>query len=431
MFIGQVRCWLRKQYMMTLNGIPYFLKSGVITLLLFVPLLVIAVDNESDPVINSNTILSSEERSSTYHRVDSVEFEDGLYKFQLESDIGEFEVKSLAVLKKRLNEIKILSQAIIQYENKDEEFSDELRSQLSLSSESADDFITSPFKTARNLAGQLSNNLDATLDGEDPFVRDRLNRYSQREPNDPTVARHKRNAAFQLGLDMYSSNHKVQSFLNTVANARSSGKVSAGVGLSSDFTTSQKQSEMDTKIRYILKSKTLSELNEYNVDLLLKLGINKKLIKTFIEHKVLSPTNKTTIATYLSGLEKVSRLDSYIEVVLTADDEVVALIFEQLSKMMFRYYKETEKFSAFYNFKGQAAVLTESRRIVFFEYADLLIWSEENEKKYTQAAKHAMTSGYKGWEVVNLGGLSSLAGKQMEALAFKHQAGFLKSSGIR
>jgi len=416
---------------MRIDGPVYYLKSVIVISLFVFPFLVSAESNESTPIVNSNTILSPEELSSTYHRVDSVEFEDGLYKFQLESDIGEYELKSLAVLKKRIKEIKILSQAIVQYENQNEEFSDELRSQLSLSSDSADDFITSPFKTARSLAGQLTDNLGATLDGEDPFVRDRLNRYSLREPNDPTVARHKRNASFQLGLDMYSSNYKVQSFLNSVANARASGKVSAGVGLSGDFATAQKQNEMDTKIRYILKNKTLSELNEYNVDLLLKLGINKKIIKSFIEHVVLSPTNKTTIVTYLSGLEKVSRLGSYIEVILTADDEAVALIFEQLSKMLFRYYEETEKFSAFYNFKGQAAVLTESRRIVFFEYADLLIWTEENEKKYTQAAKHAMTSGYKGWEVVSLGTLSPLAGQQMEALAFKHQADFLKPSGIR
>ena len=416
---------------MRLDGVAYYLKLVIVTLLFVSPFSVSAGSNESIPVVNSNTILSPEELSSTYHRVDSVVFEDGFYKFQLESDIGEFELKSLAILKKRITEIKIVSQAIIQYENQHEEFSDELRSQLSLSSDSADDFITSPFKTAKSLAGQLGKNLNATLDGEDPFVRQRLNRYSPREPNDPTVARHKRNAAFQLGLDMYSSNYKVQSFLNTVAKARASGKVSAGVGLSSSFTTAQNQNDIDRRISNVLRSKTLFELNEYNADLLLEMGINNKLIKAFIEHKALSPTNKTTIATYLSGLGKVSRLDSYIEVVLTADEEVVALIFERLSKMLFRYYMETEKFSAFYNFKGQAAVLTESRRIVFFEYADLLIWSEENETKYTQAAKHAMTSGYKGWEVVSLGSLSSLAAQQMEALAFKHQADFLKPSGAK
>ena len=170
---------------MHLDGTAYYLKSAISLLLIFFPLFVSAGSIESSPVVNSNTVLSPKELSSAYHRVDAVEFEDGFYKFQLESDIGEFELKSLAVLKKRLNEIKILSQAIIQYENQNEEFSDELRSQLSLSSDSADDFITSPFKTARNLAGQLGNNLDATLDGEDPFVRDQLNKYSLREPNDP------------------------------------------------------------------------------------------------------------------------------------------------------------------------------------------------------------------------------------------------------
>jgi hypothetical protein len=411
---------------MNITNMAYCLKSGLLALLLLSPLFVLAGDNESYPVINSNTILSSEELSSTYHRVDSIEINDGFYEFRVESNIGVYELISLAVLRKRINEIKILSQVIDQYKNQNEKFSDELRSQLSLSGDSAVDFITSPIKTARNLAGQLSSNLDATLEGEDPFIRDQSSRYSLREPDDPTIARHKRNAAFQLGLDMYSSNAKVQSFLNAVANARASGKVSAGVGLSSGYTNTQPRNELDIKISHILKSKTLAELNVYNVDQLLKLGINKKLIKAFIEHSVLSPTNKTTITTYLSGLEKVARLDSYIEVVLTADDEVMALMCEQLSKMLLRYYEETEKFSAFYNYKGQAAVLTESRRIVFFESADLLIWSDENEKHYTKAAKHAMTSGYKGWEIVSLGSMSALTSQMINELAFKRQSEFLR-----
>lgn len=382
--------------------------------------------NETYPVVNSNTILSPDELSSTYHRVEAVEFNDGFYEFQLESNIGNYQLLSLAVLRKRINEIKILSRAIDQYENENDTFSGELRSQLSLSSESAVDIITSPLKTARNLAGQLSNNLNATLEGEDPFVREQTRYYSQREPNDPTTATHKRNIAFQLGLDMYSSNYKVQYFLNAVANARAAGKVSAGVGLANDFTNRPKRNELDLKISYLLKNKTLAELNEYNVNALLKLGINKKLIKAFVDHAVLSPTNKTTITTYLSGLEKVARLDSYIEVVLTAEDEVVALIYEQLSKMLLRYYKQTEKFSAFYNYKGQAAVLTESRRIVFFDYEDYFIWSGENEEKYRQAAKHAMNSGYKGWEVVSLGSLSSLSRAKLTELAFNLQSDFLQ-----
>ncbi len=403
-----------------------YLKPAFLISLLLTSFCIKAEDNEVYPVLNSNKILSPEYLSSTYHRVDSIDIKNGFYNFQIESNIGSYNIISLALLKKRVNEIIKLSQAIDQYEQQNDDFSDELRSQLSVSGDSAVDILSSPFKTARKLAGQLSSNLDATLDGEDPFVREQNNRYLSREPDDATTARHKRNAAFQLGLDMYSSNYNVQSFLNAVANARSAGEISAGVGINNSFTNIQKRNELDIKISYILKNKSISELNEYNVNALLKLGINKKLIKAFIEHSVLSPTNKTTITSYLSDLDKVARLDSYIEVVLTADDEVMALIYEQLSKMLLRYYNEVENFSAFYNYKGRAAVLTESRRIVFFEYADLLIWSEENEKQYTQAATHAMNSGYKGWSIVSLGSVSDLFSEKISELAFEQHLKFLK-----
>ena len=402
------------------------MKPAFLISLLLISFCIKAEDNESYPVLNSNKILGPEYLSSTYHRVDSIDIKDDYYNFQIESNIGSYKIISLALLKKRINEIIKLSQAIDQYAQQDDEFSDDLRSQLSVSGDSAVEILSSPFKTARKLASQLTSNLDATLEGEDPFVREQNNRYLSREPDDVTTARHKRNVAFQLGLDMYSSNYKVQSFLNTVANARAAGKISAGVGLNNSFANIQKRNELDIKISYILKNKSISELNEYNVNALLKLGINKRLIKAFIEHSVLSPTNKTTITSYLSDMGIVARLDSYIEVVLTANDEVTALSYEQLSKMLLRYYNEIEKFSAFYNYKGRAAVLTESRRIVFFDCADLLIWSEENEKQFTQAATHAMNSGYKGWSIVSLGSASDLFSHKIGELAFEQHLEFLK-----
>lgn len=384
-----------------------------------------ADDYDTYPVLNSNTILSSEYLSSTYHRVDSIDIDNGFYQFTVESNIGQFEIFSLALFKKRIYEIKIVSRAIDQYEQQNDEFSGELRSQLSVSGDSAVDILTSPFSTARKLAGQLSDNFDATLAGEDPFVRDQSARYSLREPKDPVTAVHKRNIAFQLGLDMYSSNYKVQSFLNTVANARSSGKVSAGVGLNDSFTNPIKRSGLDLEIAYLLKSKSLSELNEYNRNFLLNLGISEALVQMFIEHPALSPTNKTTIVSYLSKLKNVTRLDAYIKLVLTANNELEAFIFQQLSKMLLAYYDNNEKFSAFYNYQGQAAVITESRRIVFFEYADLLNWTEDKEKKYTSLAEHARKSGYKGWEIVSLGSSSKLASSHLDELYYKQQTLFL------
>ncbi len=384
---------------------------------LFISSSVMAEGNENYPVINSNIVLSPEYLSSTYHRVDSVDIKNDYYHFIVESDIGNYEIYSLALLKKRVNEIKTISRAINTYEQEDDDFSGELRSQLRITGDSAVDLLTRPFSSASNLAGQLAENLNATLTGESAFVY-QSNRAASYEPKDPTTARHKRNIAFQLGLDMYTNNTRVQSFLNTVANARSSGKVSAGVGLSNDFTHVDK---MDLKIKYLIKNRTLAELNFHNSEWLSRMGVNEELIEKFIQHPVLSPTNKTVITAYLSQLENVSRLDNFIELALTADDDLKASLFERLSKALWKYNDQTENLSAFYNFKGQAAAITESRRIVFFDTADFLIWSGAKQRIYEESAKHAETSGYKGWVVVSMGKVSPLASQKINELAFNLQ----------
>ena len=135
-------------------------------------------------------------------------------------------------------------------------------------------------------------------------------------------------------------------------------------------------------------------------------------------------TNKTTITTYLSKLEHVSRLDSFIALVLTTKNELMASVYERMSQVLWKYYNNTERFTAFYNYKGRVAVITESRRIVFFDYADLLIWSEDKQKQYEQYAKHAKISGYKGWEIVSLGSVSSMASQKISELAFKLQTDY-------
>jgi hypothetical protein len=394
-------------------------------LILFIYSLSISAEsNETYPVINSNSILTSDYLSSAYHRVDSIDIKNGFYHFIVESDIGNYNISSLALFKKRVNEIKTISRAIVSYEQQDDEFSDELRSQLRVTGDSAFDILTSPFSTASNLAGQLTSNLNATFEGADPFVakRSTIRNY---EPKDATTATHKRNIAFQLGLDMYTSNMKVQSFLNTVANARSSGKVSAGVGLSNVITNQGNVSELDLKISYLIKNKTLAELNNYNVEVLSGARINSATIKAFIDNPIYSPSKKTIISTYISKLENVSRLDSLIKLILTAGDEVNAFLYVQICKMLLHYYDDVEKFTAFYNYKGQPAVITNSRRIIFFDPVDFFIWSEENQNIYKMSAEHAQKSGYKGWGYVSSGSVSALASQSLSELKFMQHSNFL------
>lgn len=382
---------------------------------LFLSSLAFAEGNENYPVINSNDILSSEYLSSTYHRIDNIDINNDYYQFIVESDIGSYNIYSLALLKKRVNEIKTISRAINVYQQENEAFSGELRSQLSISSDSAVDLLTRPLSSASNLAGQLAGNLNATLAGEDAFIYQSDQRPAY-EPKDPTTARHKRNIAFQLGLDLYTNNARAQSFLNMVASARSSGKVSAGVGLSNAI---RDVDEMDLKVRLLIKKMTLAELNYHNTEWLTKTGIKPALVKQFIAHAGLSPTNKTIITAFLAKLPHVSGLDEFIKLSLTSETELQASLFERLSKALWEYNSGVEIVNRLSSYNGQLTLITNSENIVFFDLADLFIWSDYKQKQYEASAEYAKKSGYNAWSLLSLGEMSSLAREKMRALEFK------------
>lgn len=387
---------------------------SLISGILFLSSIVYAEGNEDYPVINSNAILSSEYLSSTYHRIDSIDIDNDYYHFIVESDIGRYEIYSLALLKKRVNEIKTISRAINVYQKENEAFSDELRSQLSITSNSAVDLLTRPLSSASNFAEQLAGNLNATLAGEDAFIYQSDHRPFY-EPKDPTTATHKRNIAFQLGLDIYTNNTTAQSFLNMVASARSSGKVSAGIGLSN---TASNNDEMDLKVRFLMKKMTLAELNFYNTERLYNAGIKPALVKRFIAHPGLSPTNKTIITAYLSRLTNVSGLDEFIKLSLTSNTELQASLLERLSQSLWEYNKNIETTSRISSFNGNLLLITSSDDIVFFDTADLFIWSDQKQRQYESAIRYAKELDYKNWSLVSLGELSPLAKKQMIALGF-------------
>ena len=386
-----------------------------------------AVDTEHAPVINSNEVLDSAYLSSTYHRVENVGFNNGFYLFDVESEFGRDQIVSRALLKKRVDEIKTLGAAISQFERDNQLLSQELRSELSVSGASAVDILTSPISTASQLAGQLRDNLGDTLAGENPFIEEYAIRYSYVEPDDPTTAQHKRNVAYQLQLDLYSNNFRVQSFLNSVANARAAGRVSAGVGVGQNFFNTSHQSMLDQRIRLALKNKTLAELNRYQRDLLNQMNVNPLVADAFMQQPFISPSNRTVILFYLSQLENVAGLDMLIELISTSDNEVTTLVFERLCKAVYFYSNRVEPVVSYIGFESQPALVSPDRTIIFFEHKDLLVWSEENKSKFEKLYADAGDNGYSQVRLVSLGNFTDLAATMLMQLGYKPRPEFLSN----
>ncbi len=380
---------------------------------------------EEISVVNSNEVLDSAYLSSTYHRVENVDFINGFYVFDVESDFGQLELVSKALFLNRVDEIKTLGEAMTLYDRENRQLSYELRSGLQVTANSPVDIIANPFGTASELATQLSNNLGDTLTGKSPFIEEYASRYVYSEPKDPTTAAHKRNTAYQMQLDLYSGSYRVQTFLNTIANARSAGRVSAGVGVGRGFFNTRRQSALDLSIRQTLKNRTLEELNQSHRNVLLRLDTNLLQTDAFMGQPFLSPTNRTVMLSYLEQISGVEDLKLMIEMINNTDNEVTTLVFERLCKSLYFYYNRDEQFTRFVNFEQHPAVTTAANRIVFFEHRDHFIWDENNQDTYSKLAEAAFDNGYLELHVVSLGTFSDKASEELKQLGYKTKQEYL------
>jgi len=383
---------------------------------------------ESKPAANATELLTGELLQSPSHRVEGVEINGKFYQFDVDSEFGVYDVESITLLGIRVNEIKTLAQAINQFDARDNQFSDKIRSQLHVSGESAMDIITSPFGTASQLAGQMANNLGDTLAGVDVLADNNDFRYENIEPADAIAATHKRNIAYQLGLYIYSTNENVQAFLNTVTKARTSGRISAGVIMlrskpPAKFKIADERLEMVINTK--LKNNSVSELNLINDQMLSNMRIKRETRGKFLQHSKFSPRHQTTIITYLNYLKGVRNRDAVIKLALTANREAVVLSYEQLTRMLALYHEQFDPLQKLHILQGVTGAITKGGGITFFIPDEILYWSDDRDYKYRALAEKAKLSGFTDIKLVIYGITTPVAKRNLTNIGFVLDENFL------
>ena len=120
---------------------------------------------EARPVIRMSDVLTSQQAQSVYHRVEDIELNGKFYSFRVDSELGNYNIVSLAMFRNRIQEISTLAQAISQFNKKDDGLSEEIRGQFTIRADSAIDILSRPVESAADLAGQFADNLNDTLSG--------------------------------------------------------------------------------------------------------------------------------------------------------------------------------------------------------------------------------------------------------------------------
>jgi len=360
-------------------------------------------------------------RSGNHHVANEVELAGHTVTFRIESDFGLYRPRSISLAVLRIHEIGVLAQAVDQFRRANVRVGEQLRGRLEVGAESFVDILTSPFSTASNVVGQFSSNVGKTVeelgDFPDPRAKTRTGTIYQRfEPDDPVVAAHKRSIGRQLGLDVYSSNPRVQDFLNTVAVARSSGHSSAGVlsvSLPRKVRVRIAGGRVDTAIDGALYRMSTHELAQYNEGRLAALGVARVLRAGFLAQPALSPRHRTAIVAYLDFLRGVAHPEALIEAALDARDEVGALSVVAIARMLARYHDTVSPLRELLPAGRVLLAVSDEQTLVIALPYDLLYWNAQSDRTFAGVADYAAARGYRRRVLLTTGVLTPRARRQL------------------
>ena len=391
---------------------------------------------ESSAVVYLDQVLASSLIRSGHHRVlDEVHTSGNALEFEIESSYGSYRVRSLPMLVGRVHEIRTLAQAVDPFERNNQRLATELRGQLQVGADSFVDIITSPLHTTAQLVDQATHNVGQTLvelnqlsAGGSAVSEAKRSVYEQMIPNDPVLASHKRNIANQLNLDVYSTNPRVQEFLDTVARARAGGQSSAGaiaVSLPPSAEVTIAGGRVAGRIRTALTHKTSGELYQYNAANLGDAGVAEDLRNAFLDHPRLSPRHKTAVTEYLLVLDGVSNRGAVLEAALDATDEPDAAYYVQMARMLASYHEREDRLRELLSSGHIGVGITRSNAVLIVVPFDIVFWDRDTDAIFSELAAYAGEQGYLARQVLVSGVLTPQARDQFAARGFDVRERFL------
>ena len=377
---------------------------------------------ESAPAAHVSEILSPKLAQSVYHTVDTVKVVGRFYHFHIESEYGQYDPPSLALLKIRVHEVRTLGQAVSEFARENTELSEQLHGQLSVRANSAIDIISRPVSTATSLAGQIAHKLDGTASGPVNATASRLpaDSVAMEYVADPVMAMHRRNVAAQWRLDVYSGNPQVQEFLNEVAEARSAGQLSMGTpALARPGEYGVADPQIEAAVAMELKTKTRDELAAQDRSLLAAMGVPNSTAAEFLANQTYSPSHRARLLYFLEALKDVRDRSAFVEAAAQGVVDLQSeLAFEQAAMILVRYDHHVDRVEKIYIGPQLMAAITRDLRIVYIAPVDIIYWSQPTAKLFTNLRQEAGKAGFKGWELVTAGDLTPMAKSALTKLGF-------------
>jgi hypothetical protein len=357
---------------------------------------------ENSQVLEAGKILPPEVLSGPHHKVDGKVQNDGfLNHYVLESSYENYAVVSTFELKKRVHEIKAITEM----------------KKIDTTSTVGKSIVDSGEKTATGIVNLFSHPVD-TMKGTVEGIGSVVDRAEEATSSTPSrtedsrmeeligFSKSKRDIANKMGVDVYSTNKTLQSELDRLAWADYSGGIAVSAGLSFVPGGAGVLLSVSGGARLLNEAINLTppvELRSQNRQKLTKMGMNSDTIDLFINNTVFSPRNQTWLVAALEKMPHASNRELFLKVALQAHDRTMALIITQMTIMFAGYDTQIEPIDRFYPISRVLYAKDKKERILIALPADRILWSERFAGAVAEIKRKTKGNRFELWTAGDVG----------------------------
>ena len=310
-----------------------------------------AQTESSDVTVEARDVLPPVYFRTVHYEIgDEVTRTPFFYEFTVTSEFGTYRISSVAMLDIRLHEILTLAEVAPQLRGKDLSIDRAPGGQRGVGGDSVAEIISDPLGTAGTLIDNLRTNFEETF--IDPFAAQVETVDEPIDAFEVDPGPHKRSAAAQIGVDVYSRNAELQRTLEVLADARSAGRLRQSIAPTQTLLVGPApfgSGALDTRLRSKLKNLSAAEVNAEVDRRLEALGVDHGTRVGLLTHQSYSPRTRLYLSAYLGQL-KAEDVHHLATAATDATTEADAVAFVNLARM-----------AAFYRLSGHPLARVELR----------------------------------------------------------------------
>jgi len=328
------------------------------------------------PVLRASELLPPELLRGPHHQVREEVASDGfLHLYVIDSDFGRFDVAGDDLLRVRVHEIGALAQ-LAEMQKRDE-FAKAMAQGLKSPFVAAWNLIRDPVDSIVGIPQTAWETVKKTAE---------ISRRERGELEDSGFREFigfeakKRELAFQLGVDSYTSNRVLQKEMNRFAWAAYLG------GLPFAFVPFQGEearpedvgpsaADPDERLREILRSYAPEDLRRLNRIELAVMGVPEELAQHFLTQLWFSPRHATILVGSLVALDPALDRASFVETSLQAGSEADARFYQGAAQLLRAWHEEQEPVTRVASQRRAVMGLTEEGELVVPLILDHAVWS--------------------------------------------------------